>query len=661
MMTKKIIPIVFLLTLFACSEVEKETDFDRQITSLNGEWSFCVDSLEKGFVETNARKVNVPHTWNIEKGLEEYHGHAWYKKTFEVPEDLNGNLNRIKFNAVYHTATVWVNGKEMTRHIGSGYTPFYVDVSDVLKYGEENEITLLVDNSFSRQAIPWGRSYDWAADGGITRDVEMISTGKPTIQYAHISPQIDLENKNAKVKIDLSLLATEGIEGEVEIRVEIEKNDEEIIELEQMKQVAENISLEFEMENIELWHFDHPNVYDVEIEIEKDGNETDEYETSFGFRKLEVKGPELFLNGESVRLMAVEWMPGSSLDNGMAENKEELIENLERIKEVNCVLTRFHWQQDEAIFDWCDRNGILVQEEISVWGNMMPPWNDTILQISQNQIDEMMAEHFNHPSLVMWGIGNEYTKDGTPEFIQTMYDYCKEKDPDRLVTYVSNGLHKLFEKDATTLCDIMMWNDYTDTWIGKTNDQTPVILDEIHKAIPDKPLIISEYGLCEPQFKGGDERRVKQLVENNGYYDTRPWIVGAVFFSLNDYRTHMGEEGKGVYRQRVHGVYDIHEVPKPSKEVLKSISAPIKIQNIKQQNGELEIEILCNDKMPSYTCKGYYVTVSEIEKGEAFVQKEIPVIKPGEITSVIVKSPENDGFVNLYRPAGFHVISQKIE
>ncbi len=663
-----IISLVLLISIVSCSVNQTESKFDKKYINLNGKWRFCIDSAKEGLKNAyyknglpqgETKNVDVPHTWNIQEGLENYHGWAWYSKIFDADAGLKGKLNRIKFDAVYHTATVWVNGQKLKKHIGSGYTPFYVDVSEVLKYDAENTITLLVDNAFSRQAIPWGRSFDWAADGGITRDVKLISTGKPAIQYAHFTPAVDLKTNKGKVQVDLSLLEIGQTNGTVDIVLNISKEGDKVKTYQVTKPVSAEIAFEFEMDDVALWHFDHPHVYDVKVSVEKQGIQTDHKNEAFGFRKFEVKGDELYLNGESVRLMAVEWMPGSSLKNGMAETETELIENLQRIKEVNCVLTRFHWQQDEAVFDWCDRNGILVQEEVPVWGNMMPPWNDTIMDISLNQLDEMINEHYNHPSIVMWGVGNEYTKKGTPEFIQRLYDHCKQLDPNRLVNYVSNGVWKDFEEDGTNQGDILMWNDYTDTWIGKPIDKTDDLLDAIHEHIPGKPLMISEYGLCEPHFKGGDERRIEQLITHNKYYDPRSWVVGAIYFSLNDYRTHMGEAGEGIYKQRIHGVYDIYEKPKPSKDVLKRISAPLTIADIQIKEQSMSLVVKCKNKMPSYTCAGYYITLSEKERGKELIRKDIPLLKPGQKAAIDLQMDVNAEYINIYRPNGFHVVSEE--
>ena len=124
----------------------------------------------------------------------------------------------------------------------------------------------------------------------------------------------------------------------------------------------------------------------------------------------------------------------------MAETTADFDANLNLMKNANCIFTRFHWQQDEYIFDWCDRHGILVQEEIPYWG-IWTILNDTLLPLGLQHLDEMTDAHFNHPSIISWGIGNEllahepYIKD----WIETALRSCKKLDPSRLSTYVSTA------------------------------------------------------------------------------------------------------------------------------------------------------------------------------------------------------------------------------
>src|ERR1017187_984059 len=145
--------------------------------SLNGLWLFRLDPDGKGEAGGWAlpdapaagwREVSVPHTWQVEPENAGYRGVAWYRRSFESPEAWRDRAVRLEFEAVFHTATVWVNGKEAGRHIGKGYTAFTLDCGHLLRDGAPNLLVVKVDNAFNESMPPRGRWSAWAHDGGVT-------------------------------------------------------------------------------------------------------------------------------------------------------------------------------------------------------------------------------------------------------------------------------------------------------------------------------------------------------------------------------------------------------------------------------------------------------------------------------------------------------------
>ena len=522
------------------------------------EWTFKVDGL--GIEKT----VTLPHTWNVDDNLplQLYRGNAEYT-TLVTAEAVDGKKAVLYFGCAYHTARVYVNGSYAGIHTGSGYTPFELDVTQYIKSGE-NEIRVSVDNYKSKDMLPYLLNFDWADDGGLTRNTTLTLYDSDDI--TDMSVRYDITNIGGETCDGVFKITADAPPRDAELTVTEYKTGKEVIS----KSVALGAVISVPFDGLKIWTPDSPNLYVITLKCE-----SCEISRRTGLRTVEVNGAKVLLNGKEIYLKGCEWMPGSDPAYGMAEPYEISVKYLSMLKNAGCVFTRFHWQQDTSLFDWCDENGLLVQEEIPYWGCPKKA-GKAQLEIAKRQADEMIKYHSHHPSIVCWGVGNELggRKKQTVQYVKDMYSYFKAKDPSRLVNYVSNTLpvkKKLTEKDFdATLCgDIAMWNDYLGLWLKSKNIKEDIL--KAYKKCGNMPSVISEFGLCEPFFKGGDERRGEILKSRVELYKTLPGIVGYVWFSLNDYRTHCGEEGKGKLKRRVHGSADLYGNPKPSYEILKKI------------------------------------------------------------------------------------------
>lgn len=669
---KKTFGLILLLicTMFLASFYKGEKQAVRKIISLNGSWNFSVDSLSigksnhwetNGLPKNTSRIVSVPHVWNVEKGLEKYTGNCWYERDFEVSESDLQKTVRIQFDAVYHDAVIYINGKKAGEHIGSGYNRFFIDISSFIKKGN-NTLTVIVNNDFSRNTIPFLKSYDWANDGGIYRSVSLVITEPQAVKNIKI---VGTPNGSKGVAdIDVSFIENSKIDfSKLKLMVKITEENQatnKIIFNSELKGKLENDDFKtvLNFDKINPWHFDAPNLYKLTLQLFIDGNLKDEYTTVFGFRSIKIEKNRYVLNGEPIRLMGVEWMPGSNMERSMAETTADFEKNLKLMKNANCIFTRFHWQQDEAVFDWCDRNGILVQEEIPYWGGATM-LNDTLLALGRKHLIEMTENHYNHPSIISWGIGNEL-ESHNPENVnrlRTLYNEAKKIDASRLVNFVSNKLHKGkpiqkdYVPDASGEFDMLMFNEYYSTWFGQSIDVIGGELDRISGEYNNKPITISEWGLCEPAHKGGDPRRIKEMAEQLEIYGSKDYVAGAIYFCLNDYRTHMGEDFTYAYPLRVHGVCDIFGNPKPSYYALKKESSPVIIKSVEIKNGTANITLLGKNTIPSYTLRNYVIVCGN----EKVV---IDKLEPGQERTFKIKIRANE--FSIIRPTGFEVVNHKL-
>ena len=660
-----------------------------EVVSLSGEWLFRVDPNDVGVRECwfgpivldNAwRIVRVPHTWQIEPGLADYQGVGWYLRSFDAPERWRLCAVRVEFEGIFHSATVWVNSKPVGEHERKGYTAFTLDITPWLQTGYTNIIALRVNNVFSEQMLPRGRSSDWAHDGGIFRPVQLLVTPATYVERTDVDAQPDLPGSSAKLAIASYIRNASGMpwKGTAELRITAQDSGSTALahtsELFSVSACSTyKLSLDTILPNAKLWHFDSPNLYHLECSI-SDGKGPHRFTTIFGVRRFEIRGSAFYLNGERVRLMGVERMAGSNPQFGMAEPAEWVDHDHEDMKHLNCVFTRVHWPQDKRVLDYCDRHGILMQAEIPVWGfetfaGMTAQPSDDILQNGLEQLREMIARDRNHPSIVSWGLCNEINGQNPPAyyFAKRMLEEAKNLDPGRLCSYASNSLVETPQRDVAALMDFIETNEYYGTWAPGTAEDAGRHLDRLHIAFPDKPIVVSEYGYCActPDRPEDDQKRMEILATHQNAIRSRDFVAGAIFFCYNDYRTHAGDRGLGSYRQRVHGVVNIFGTRKPSFELLRRESSPVESVSLNPQSSRFEVRIKTRHDFPIYTLRGYKIRAVFFGQGNIPVEHQelaLPHLAPGDEMRWRIEFTRSESPVRMnidvLRPTGFSVYSK---
>ena len=218
-----------------------------------------------------------------------------------------------------------------------------------------------------------------------------------------------------------------------------------------------------------------------------------------------------------------------------------------------------------------DKNPLFLEKRVyqGSSGKVYPhPVIDKISDVKKNrEYTALFLENDYLKIMILPELGAE--KDATIGYVKDMVKYFKAYDKRRFVNYVSNTLSRVenAEKDDATLYgDIAMWNDYLGLWEPSDDIENNMI--RTCKKAEGMPLLVSEFGLCEPHFKGGDKERARILKERLKMYEKISNICGYMWFSLNDYRTHCGEEGEDKLRRRVHGSTDLYANEKPSYRLL---------------------------------------------------------------------------------------------
>lgn len=680
--------------VFAFFMQPKSLFAQRDTIALNTNWQFKTDKQSEGVKTawyagalTNSREVQIPHTWNIEDSNQTHYGWAWYQRMLDIPAQYKNKQVVLEFGAVNHTAFIYLNGSKIAEHIGDGFNKFKVDISKLIKTGEKNLLTVAVNNDYGKNKVPYGSSFDWPNDGGLIRKVNMVVTHPVAPQQIWVTPTLH-KDSSATVKIRLpfnkAILDKKyaGIKNQLKLNIQIAPDIDQykrlthqpnltVHELAKKQLTTALLTPEWEGEiayatvqipKVNPWHFDFPHLYFVGVFVTTEKEMIDVIGTTVGFKSLAFINGQTYLNGERVKLMGVEWTAGSNPDYGFAETDSVILANCRLMKEVNAIFTRQHFQQDELFYDYCDRNGILVQQEVPLWGPETPA-SEAVQQIAMKQLEYMTANLYNHVSIFSWGAGNELrARDADMKpFISALMKRSRVLDPSRHTAYVSNTLthgysnDPNFVPDAAAEGDYLMMNEYGGSWWSIPTGKIHLYLDSVHMSYPTKPFFISEFGLCEPNFKGGDERRLDDLIYHMAIYESKPYVEGAIYFDLTDYRTHYpGTTDIGKFRRRIHGVYDMYGNPKPSMKVLREQSTPIEIQHVAGgEKGKLNITLYGSMGLPQHTVSGYQLYISSAPDNYLATKAHpLPTLKPGQRHDVKVDALKGPYYITIVRPLG---------
>jgi beta-galactosidase len=678
--------IIYLFTIFTFA---LNLSAAEQIISLDGAWQFTIDPLDKGlrekwfdndFVRSQWQEVIIPHTWQVMPDYQDYYGIAWYNRRITVDLPIDIHQLKLEFDAVYRDVQVWVNGRMIGEHLGSGWTPFAFLLDAQRGKSPEIIITLRVDNRHAEQALPYLNSFDWAADGGIIRSARLRLLPETYIDQILVNTEITSDLTDATIGLKIKIGASRALIKHDYLFFTILDPLGKTIYHQSKPFAADHIPEQFLTYKIDipqpcLWHFDLPQLYLLRVYLLRDKQIMDQKEVSIGLRTIQVRDGYYYLNNEPMRLMGLEWMPGSDPRYGMAESNDYMRGVLTDMKQLNSIISRFHWQQDAAVFEFCDRYGMLLQEEVPAWGSGTRI--ETLSTVQSQQLHEMILAHYNHPSIYAWGLCNEIRgqEQAGHTFIGNGIDMAKALDPSRLLTYASNSLQQTPAKDAAQYMDFIEWNDYYESWYGGSLLDLNDNLQRISQAFPSKSVVISEYGLCEcdPKNPVGDLRRIEILKTHTDIYRQTKCVAGAIFFDYNDYRTHIGDKGWGAFQQRVHGVVDIFNRRKPSWDALKAEMSPVKkitiaLPVIKQDTVYVKATIITRSletDLPAYTLRKYYIiwiAVNRFDQPIASGRKLLPDLPPGTSHEVGISwytFPDlKQVSLEIFRPTNFSVIKK---
>lgn len=517
----------------------------RNIVSFNDNWKFIKNAADEvEAAKGEGESIALPHTWNAVDGQDggnDYHrGTCWYVKKFAKPEKNETDKAYLEFCGAAMTAEIYLNGEKISRHEG-GYSTFRVEITERLE--EENTLVVSVDNSNNTTVYP--QTADFTFYGGLYRDVNLIIVPETHFELAYcgsqgikVTPVVNLEEKKAVVTVEA------GVCGDADM-VTFEVNQEKI----NASLEAGRAKAEFVIENVHLWDgVDDPYLYTAKAFMENG----DIVSTRFGCRKYYIDPQKgFFLNGHPYLLRGVSRHQDFK-GVGNALTIEHHKKDMEIIKEIGATTLRLaHYQHAQEFYDLCDENGLIVWAEIPYITMHMKNGRANTL----SQMEELVVQNYNHPSIICWGLSNEITAasavdDDLLENHRLLNNLCHRLDSTRLTT-MANVFMLETDSPILEIPDINSYNLYFGWYLGEL-EQNDEFFDEYHEKYPDRVIGFSEYGAdANPQYQAavpekGDYTESYQAVYHEHILqmiEKRPWLWATHVWNLFDFAADGRDEG----------------------------------------------------------------------------------------------------------------------
>ena len=517
----------------------------RSVRLLNGAWRFLKDpdcsgtDHEWSVSLPTEETVTIPSVWNTKEGCLTYEGVAWYEKRFYS----EGGTLRICFDAVMTEAYVWLDGELLGTHYG-GFSAFDFIVYNV-KAGEHT-LTVRVDNRFDEVSIPQKR-VDWYHYGGIIRDVRIDRLCGLCVLGCRLEYTLNdsFSSVTGNAVVELCNASTDPVEDTVQVLLNGQCIGNARILLNGRERRSVTLPA-FEMQGIDLWDVGKGALYTLRVITS-----CDDLFDRVGFRRVEVKDGSLLLNGRALELRGVN-RHEEHPDWGFAFPEGLMQRDIDLILAMGCNAIRgSHYPNSKVFLDMLDAAGILFWSEIPIWG-----WgfseealaDPTVVERGLEMHREMVAQYYNHPSVILWGMHNEIQlkTEAAYRMSEKYYAYLKKHGGNRAVVYASD---KPWEDICFGFCDLICLNQYYGWYYGYEEDAWEQFLEKIAKhteslGMQNKPIVISEFGWAAlygchdgEEILWSEENQAAQLSHALEVFHAHPRVVGSFIWQFADIRT----------------------------------------------------------------------------------------------------------------------------
>ncbi|WP_010134261.1 glycoside hydrolase family 2 TIM barrel-domain containing protein [Ochrovirga pacifica] len=579
-----------VLLLFSCAK--QEVKAPRTVEDFNANWKFSkevqMEATNPTFDDRSWQVVQLPHDWTILSGYQKEGtaastgfttgGIGWYRKSFTIPKTDKEKNIWIEFDGIYNNTTVWINGHKLGFR-PNGYVSFSYNLSDYLRFGEKNVIAVKVDHTNYVDSR-------WYTGSGIYRDVRLVKTSKTHIpQWGVKITTPYVTNNEAIVQIATKVA---GSSKTITMDINIINSENQVVA--KLKDLLFDTKSQFvqkiKISNPKLWGIANPNLYAAEILVKENGVLVDKVTESFGIRSIEFTADKGFLlNGKSVKIKGVNLHHDAGAV-GAAATKATWEYRIKKLKSIGVNAIRMaHNPHSPLLMEVCDEQGMLVMNEFfDEWHHAKDKnktclgcdvakegdkgYSKVFLDWAERDLKSLIRRDYNHPSVIMWSIGNEiewtfpyYSKAydeinpnaipyiSVPEFdaekIKPVFD--KISGGIDSLALVAKQLSKWVKEEDTTrpvTCgsvrpSISMATGYGDAVDVMGFNYRPHNYDIAHKTYPNKPIIGSENWVAYSEWKAvADREFVAGIFMWTGFAyigEAGPWPRKGLNISLFDF------------------------------------------------------------------------------------------------------------------------------
>jgi len=590
-------PGKFILILFICSST---LSFAQQHQRLNAHWQFLKGDLGSVWEAVRPAKegssesvplweqVTLPHCFNatdaVDPDLNYYEGPGWYRSQLEIQNTYPKGRTLLHFEGAGQKTTVYIYDQKVAEHVG-GYDEWSVDITDAVaafkqteqyKSQYKNQVPLVIrcDNSRDLEMIPSDLS-DFNVYGGLYRYLNLVYTPALSLDQIFAKASTDAAGKTGKLSVAATWLNPNGVDNAT---VAIILKDPQGKILKNWKGSLKDFSgkqelWETTLNKPQLWSPDKPYLYTISLSVSSDG-QTSIHTDKIGFRNFEfiTKGP-FMLNGKRLLLR------GTHRHEDHAGVAAAMTEDMTRtemkmMKEMGVNFIRLgHYQQSRIVLDLCDSLGLLVWEEI--------PWcrgglGGPVYQAqAKRMLSHMIEQHYNHPSIIIWGLGNEndwpgdfktFDEQKIRVFLTELNQLSHQLDPSR-----KTAIRRCdFAKDIVDVYSPSIWAGW---YRGIYTEYTAAVKTEFnkvdhflhmewggdshagrHSETPDKALSLVKQGVGaderegDASLYGGGPRVSKDGDWSESYLsnlidwhlkeqEKMPWLTGSAYWPFKDFST----------------------------------------------------------------------------------------------------------------------------